>query len=167
MDAKRYYPQTVLIKSYIVLRLSKIADYGTKIMLAVALKPNCWSAASSIAAETKVSLPMVIKVLKMLSKGSLLLSQRGSQGGYRLARSAAMINLAEIVRVLDGDIAMTECQQQTGCCQIEAHCGVKGNWLVISHVIINVLQNISLAQMSQPIQAKQIPLIFDWTSANE
>ena len=140
-----------------MLRLSKIADYGTKIMLAVAAKPNSWSAASSLATETKVSLPMVIKVLKMLSKGNLLISQRGSQGGYRLARSADIINLAEIVKVLDGDIAMTECQQQQGCCQIEAYCNVKGNWLVISHVIINVLQNISLAQMSQPIQATKFP----------
>lgn len=148
-----------------MLRLSKIADYGTKIMLAVSVKPNCWCAASSLAVETKVSLPMVIKVLKMLSKGGLLVSQLGSQGGYRLARSADSINLAEIVRVLDGDIAMTECQQQQGCCQIEAHCNVKDNWLVISHVIINVLQNISLAQMSQPIRAAQIPLTFDWCAS--
>ena len=143
-----------------MLRISKIADYGTKVMLAMAERPNYLCAATELAEVTHISLPTVSKILKILLKGKLLTSQRGSQGGYQLAKTADAITLAQIVRVLDGDIAMTECEQEMGCCQIEDSCNVKGNWSVISHIIVDVLQNISLAQMSKPIKSLDIPVKF-------
>lgn len=143
-----------------MLRISKIADYGTKIMLAMAESQHRLYAATELAELTHISLPTVSKVLKLLLKGNLLISQRGSQGGYQLAKAPQEITLAQIVRILDGDIAMTECEQRIGCCQIEDSCNVKDNWSVISNIIVDVLQNISLAQMSKPIQSNDIPLKF-------
>lgn len=144
-----------------MLRISKIADYGTKIMLAMAESPHYrLCAATELAESTHISLPTVSKILKLLLKGDLLISQRGSQGGYQLARTPEEITLAQIVSVLDGEIAMTECEQQMGCCQIEDNCNVKGNWAIISNIIVDVLRNISLAQMSKPIQKDDIPLKF-------
>jgi len=143
-----------------MLRISKIADYGTKIMLALAEHPNALHTANELSEMTRISLPTVSKILKILLKGNLLTSQRGSQGGYQLIKAADAITLAQIVNVLDGEITMTECERQMGCCQIEEGCNVKDNWSVISSVIVDVLQNISLAQMSKPIITTDIPVKF-------
>jgi FeS assembly SUF system regulator len=143
-----------------MLRISKLADYGTKVALAMVEDPERLYAASELAVATKVSLPMVSKILKQLAKHGILKSQRGSQGGYQFARPVAEISLADIVRILDGEIAMTECEQHMGCCEMESHCNVKDNWSVISQVIYDVLQNITLQQMHQPMLARDIPIKF-------
>lgn len=143
-----------------MIRISKLADYGTKLMLAMAEQPEKLHKASELAHTTKVTSPTVSKLLKLLSKAGLLTSQQGSQGGYQLQRAASDINLAEIVAVLDGDIAMTQCNSNIGCCELEADCNVKGNWSVISRVVDDVLRNISLQQMLKPIDTNEIELKF-------
>ena len=143
-----------------MLRISKIADYGTKVLLAMVAQPSQIYSSAELAESTHVSPPTVSKLLKLLAKGGILTSQRGSQGGYQLARPADSINLAEVVSILDGEIAMTECDKQMGCCEMEADCNVKDNWLVISSVIHDVLQNISLQQMMQPIVPNELPVKF-------
>ncbi len=143
-----------------MIRISKIADYGTKILLAMAAQPEQKFAASELTALSKVALPTVSKILKELTKAGLLLSHRGSQGGYQLARAPGAISLAQIVSVLDGDIAMTECEHHMGCCEMEASCEVKDSWATISSVIYDVLQGISLQQMCKPLDRKEFPIQF-------
>jgi FeS assembly SUF system regulator len=129
-------------------------------MLEMVLQPDALHTASGLAEKTRLSLPTVSKILKILTKGKLLNSQRGSQGGYQLALAAQDISLAQIVAVLDGEISMTECKQHPGCCEVETNCNVKENWSVISQVIQDVLQNVSLQQMCKPISAAEVPLKF-------
>lgn len=129
-------------------------------MLAMVENPEGLYTATDLAKSTHVRLPTVSKILKLLTKGGLLTSQRGSQGGYQLAMPAHEISLAKIVSVLDGEIAMTDCEKNMGCCEIEADCQVKSNWSVVSHVIEDVLKNISLQQMFEPLVAKDIPVTF-------
>lgn len=143
-----------------MIRISKIADYGTKMLLAMHAVPEHLFSAAELADKTQISQPTVSKVLKLLTKAGLLISQQGSQGGYRLAKAAEDISLADIVNILDGDIAMTECDKGQGCCAIEADCEVKDNWMMISKVIQNVLQSISLQQMCRPLNTNEIPLTF-------
>lgn len=143
-----------------MLRISKLADYATKLMLSIAKEPERLYSATELALQTKVAAPTVSKLLKKLSKHQLLNSSRGSQGGYQLARSAVEISLADIVECLDGEVAMTECVTSNSCCDFEADCQAKGNWSAISKIINDVLKNISLEQMQQPIVAKDIPIKF-------
>ena len=133
-----------------MLRISKLADYGTKIMVTLAQTPERLFAASE--------LPTVSKILKMLSKAQLLKSQRGTLGGYQLATSAEQISLAKIVSVMDGAIAMTDCKDN--CCELAESCNTKHNWSTISQVISSVLESITLAQMLKPINSQEIPLHF-------
>ena len=141
-----------------MLRISKLADYGTKIMVTLAQTPERLFAASELAEQTKVPLPTVSKILKMLSKAQLLKSQRGTLGGYQLATSAEQISLAKIVSVMDGAIAMTDCKDN--CCELAESCNTKHNWSTISQVISSVLESITLAQMLKPINSQEIPLHF-------
>lgn len=139
-----------------MLKISKLADYGTSLLLLIAQDSSVVYTAKQLAEESKLSLPTVSKILKILAKGKLLVSLRGSQGGYQLAIPAEQINLAQIVRLFDGEIGMTDCQHHRSACEIEAFCATKNNWSVISRAVFSVLQGITLQQMLKPINSNSI-----------
>ena len=71
-----------------MLKLGKLADYGTMIVTVLAADPARMYSAQDLAARTHVSAPTVSKLLKQLTKGGLVESLRGAHGGYKLARPA-------------------------------------------------------------------------------
>lgn len=142
-----------------MLRISKLADYGTKVLLVMVEQSDKRFTATELAASSKLPLPTVSKILKLLAKAKLLMSTRGSHGGYKLAYLPDQISLAQIVNAVDGAIAMASCEQ-SGCCDFDGDCELKGNWSVVSQAVTAVLQSISLQQMSQPMQTRDIPIQF-------
>jgi FeS assembly SUF system regulator len=133
-----------------MLRMSKLADYGTVIMTAMARDPDAVHSASSIAAATGVAIPTVSKVLKILTRGGVVESLRGTNGGYLLPRPPERITLAEVIAAVDGPIGMTECSTQPGLCIQEAACAVRANWQKVNRVIYEALQQVTLADMAGP-----------------
>jgi FeS assembly SUF system regulator len=134
-----------------MLRLSKLTDYGTIIMTHLARSPGEVQSATDIASGTHVALPTVSKVLKLLTQDGLVVSYRGAQGGYCLARAPGAISVAEIIAALEGPIAFTECSVDTGLCDQEASCAIRANWQKINAVITSALQGVTLAEMLEPV----------------
>ncbi len=134
-----------------MLRLSKLTDYGTVIMTFMARSPAALYTAREIADETQVSLPTVSKLLKRLAQERLLRSYRGVNGGYRLSRAPAAISVAEIIRALEGPVGVTECSTSPGLCHQEKVCSIRPNWQKINRAILAALEQITLAEMMQPV----------------
>jgi FeS assembly SUF system regulator len=139
-----------------MLRLSKLTDYGTLIMTHLARDPRGVHAANEIAVGVQLSLPTVTKVLKILARAGLLHSQRGTKGGYALARAPEQISVAEVVEALEGPIGLTECGVTPGSCAQEPSCSVRGNWQLISNAVLGALRGVTLAQMAHPT----LPIAF-------
>jgi FeS assembly SUF system regulator len=132
-----------------MLRISKLTDYGTVILATLATLPESQQlTASDVADRTRVGLPTVSKVLKNLQRGGLVVSTRGSCGGYRLARPAAQISAAMILDALEGKFALTECSGQHSSCGIESTCRVGHAWQHVNLAIRRSLEDISLAQLA-------------------
>jgi FeS assembly SUF system regulator len=134
-----------------MLKLGRLTDYATVIMTALALQPEGVKSAHDLAADTRVAEPTVCKVLKLLAKSGLVDSLRGAHGGYRLARPASQITVADVVSAIEGPIGLTECSVH-GDCSIEPHCAVRGNWQLISRAIRVALEAVTLEQMAKPPQ---------------
>ncbi len=134
-----------------MLRLSKLTDYGTIVMTHLARAPGEVQSATDIAGGTHVALPTVSKVLKLLTQDGLVVSYRGAQGGYSLARAPETISVAEIIAALEGPIAFTECSVDTGLCDQEASCAIRANWQKINGVISEALHGVTLAEMLKPV----------------
>ncbi len=132
-----------------MLRVSRLTDYATVVMTCIAAHPQSVLSTAQIADETQLELPTVSKLLKSLGHAGLVESFRGVNGGYRLARPAAAISLAEIVEAMEGRIGMTECGTD-GQCDRASQCGVRGSWRQINHILDNALRGVSLADMLQP-----------------
>lgn len=140
-----------------MLRVSKLTDYATVVMTALAGLGDGQASAVALAERARLEPPTVAKVLKLLAQAGLVVSQRGASGGYRLARPAAAITVADIVAAIEGPFGMTECSVHSGLCDHELHCGVRGNWRRISEAVEDALRAVTLADMLAPPPAPARP----------
>jgi FeS assembly SUF system regulator len=141
-----------------MLRVTKLTDYATVVLTALAERPDRVHSATELAERAKLELPTVSKVLKPLAHAGLVESFRGANGGYRLARPAARISLYDVVEAIEGKLGMTECSGEHSQCEHERHCGVQGHWRRINDVIAEALRGLSLEQMLPADARKAIPL---------
>lgn len=142
-----------------MLRITKLTDYAVLVLSDMVKAAGASRAARDIAESTRIPQPTVSKVLKLLARGALVESERGKNGGYRLARDAASISVADIVDVVEGPIAVTECSaDQRGCCDMEGRCPTETNWIRINDAIRQALRGVTLADMVRPNLPVLIPL---------
>ena len=82
-----------------MIRLTRISDYGIVLMTQLAARGDHTPRnARQVATAARLPLPVVRKILKVLTREGLLASHRGSKGGYNLARSPEQISAAEMMR---------------------------------------------------------------------
>lgn len=142
-----------------MLRLSKLTDYATVILSHIAKESGQTHSALCVAEATGIALPTVSKILKLLVNTNVLVSTRGTKGGYALARAPENISVAEVISALEGPIALTECSISHEGCEQASGCGISGNWGLINKAIRNTLESISLADMIKPAHRPQEILI--------
>jgi FeS assembly SUF system regulator len=132
-----------------VIRLSRISDYGIVVMAFLAEQPaGSQHSARGIAEATQLPTPVVSKILKALTRGGLLASQRGPRGGYSLARSPETITVADMLSALEGPFGLTECTMHPGQCVQEASCHVRKPWQQINHIVRSALAGVTLAKLA-------------------
>ena len=130
-----------------MLRMSKLTDYGTMVLAELATHGGGLSTASQVADSTHLTLTTVSKLLKSLTHAGLVVSARGVQGGYALARPATAISAAEILDALEGPVALTDCSSSHSTCDLESFCRVGSAWQRINHSIRQALEGITLADL--------------------
>ena len=137
-------------------RMTKLTDYGIVLLtqFASARGPAPRSPRASSRTETRLPLPTVGKLLKQLSHGGLLASQRGTKGGYALARPPREITVASIIEALEGPVAITECDGPGASASTRASAPTKPNWQVINDDDPRrSLEGLTLADMTRPARA--------------
>jgi FeS assembly SUF system regulator len=132
------------------MRLSSLADYAVVMMAAAAR--HCGQAqmnAAQLSEEIGLPLPTVQKLVSKLSHAGLLRSVRGAGGGFKLARPAAAVTLADVIEAIEGPIAMTSCVD-TGKhdCGLEGSCRVQPHWPVVNAAVRGALAGINLTSLA-------------------
>jgi FeS assembly SUF system regulator len=133
-----------------MLRISKLADYGTVVMVYLAKRSQSLCNARDIAQQTHITVPMASKLLKRLTAAGLLVSVRGVSGGYRLQRESRDISVAEIIYALEENRGLTECSLQPNECSLQGVCHIQGNWRLISQAIETALGSVTLEMLAKP-----------------
>ena len=105
---------------------------------------------AEIAAVEHLPLPYLEQIIAPLRMAGVVEATRGLHGGYRLARHPSEVTVSEVVRWLEGPIALVECTSegyQTGACEREASCTSRGVWKQVSDAIHQVLNTMTLADL--------------------
>jgi Rrf2 family protein len=134
-----------------MLKLTKKADYGLIALRHLTVISNSArpsASAKDIADSYGIPLPLLSKVLQKLARGGLLLSEQGTNGGYRLAKDPSEISALEAIRTIDGPIILTQCfTEHKGCMQTEL-CPVREPLRKVHEGILGLLSGITLADLS-------------------
>lgn len=134
-----------------MLRLSKITDYGILVLSHLARGPRAATHnAREIASAVELPLPVVSKVLKVLARAGVLESRRGAKGGFALTRRPEELAVTEMIQVLDGPVAITECASPASLCRHQGTCPVRAPLQVINAAVENTLSTITLADLISP-----------------
>jgi len=105
---------------------------------------------SQLAEREGLSVANAGKLMWILNKAGLVTAQRGTKGGYSLARPAADIRLNEVIRILDEDTVDHFCKTHAGVLDVCIHtsdCGIRPVIVGLHEIVQNALSEITLAQL--------------------
>ncbi|MAU41283.1 MAG: SUF system Fe-S cluster assembly regulator [Kordiimonas sp.] len=142
------------------MKLSNMADYAVVLMTHIAIRPETVHSAADLADETHIPLPTVSKVLGAMVRGQLLMSHRGTRGGFTLAQDRASVTVSDIIQVVDGPVALTNCLEDgVGECGLESGCHARQHWNKINTAVEDALNSVSLADL--------VPSVPDFFAASQ
>ncbi|MFB9994735.1 RrF2 family transcriptional regulator [Deinococcus oregonensis] len=91
------------------MRISSLDVHAFQAVGYLAAHETRWVTAAEICEHTVLSRAFLVRVLACLVRGGVVVSKRGSTGGYRLARLPAQVTLREVVQVLERPVAPLSC----------------------------------------------------------
>jgi Rrf2 family protein len=131
--------------------LSQKARYALRAMLHLAAQPKDEpQQIADIAEASNVPRKFLEQILLELKKRGLVHSLRGRSGGYRLGRATKDISFAEIIRSIDGPLALSPCASATAyrrCedCVDETICAIRKSLIDVRNSTAKILEQHSLA----------------------
>ena len=131
--------------------LSQKARYALRALFVLSKsEPNKPVLIGEIAAEAKIPRKFLEQILVELKRHGLVYSQRGKYGGYYLSRAPDRIAFADVIRAMDGPLALTPCASVTAyrrCddCVDEETCSIRKVLLVVRDATAGILEGCTLA----------------------
>jgi Rrf2 family nitric oxide-sensitive transcriptional repressor len=140
------------------MRLTAFTDFGLRALMRLAGEPDRSFSTSEIATEFGISRNHLTKVVRDLSEGGYVTTQRGAGGGFRLARSPQSITLGEVVRTLEQGYALVECfRGDGGACALTPRCRLKSRLAKAREAFMRELDATTLAECAYPTRPKGTP----------
>jgi FeS assembly SUF system regulator len=141
-----------------MLKLTKKADYSLIALRHFAMRQRETGGAVSakeVADTCGIPLPLLSKLLQKLGRSGFLVSEYGTNGGYRLARDPGLISTLEVIRAIDGPIVLADCFTEHAYCGHSGRCTVRKPLKRIHEAILRLLSSVSIQDMLQDDRAEE------------
>lgn len=144
------------------MKLSSKTRYAVRIMINLADYYTTEQVpAATIANQEQLSLKYLESILNTLQKAHLLVSFRGAQGGYRLAKPPEEINMLQIIQVTETTTYITPCSHNPELCSSSSACVTADLWELLQSTIDELLSNLTLLDMLKMKEKKTgIPSLY-------
>lgn len=128
------------------MKISTKGRYALRMMLDLAEhQGNGYIALKDIAERQNVSKKYLEQIVPILNKADILNTNRGYQGGYRLARTPDKYTVGDILRITEGSISPVACLDKNPVeCERAAECATLPVWQGLYKVIADYLDGITL-----------------------
>jgi Rrf2 family protein len=131
------------------MRVSAKADYAIRAMVEVASAGEGPVKGDRIAQAQQIPIKFLENILVDLRHGGLIRSQRGSEGGYWLARPAQEISLAQVIRAVDGPLANVRGQRSEELVYQGSAVPLRDVWVAVRASLRHVLEAVTLADVAR------------------
>lgn len=134
--------------------VSKKCKYAIKAILYIARNQAEGRSifASEIAKEENIPQKFLETILRELCNQRILMSKRGRYGGYRLLKAPEEISFTEVMRIMDGPIALMPCvslNYYTPCdeCKEEENCSIRSVFLLVRDATLDIFDHATVDKL--------------------
>ena len=137
-------------------RLSAKADYAVRAAIELAAAGEGPIKGERLATAQEIPLKFLENILLDMKQAGVVRSQRGPEGGYWLAKPAADVNLADIIRAVEGPLATVRGARPEELNYHGASGPLKDVWVAMRANLRAVLETVSLADIVQGSLPKSV-----------
>ena len=146
------------------MKLSTKGKYGLKAIFELSLHVNEGPMPlNMIASKQKIPEQYLEQIFSTLKKSKLITSVRGAQGGYLLNKAPDEVTVGDVLAILEGPVALSQCIIDEGVCENSNDCSTKLVWEKLKKGIEDVLNSITLQDMVDDYSKKNNIKEFDIT----
>lgn len=128
------------------MRLTERTDYAMRTLMYLGASDGRKSV-SDMAERFGVSVNHLSKVVQTLVEAGLVATSRGRGGGVELARTNEQINVGQVVRLMEPDLALAECFRDDGQCPFYRPCALRGHLDRARAAFLKELDAVTLADL--------------------
>ena len=139
------------------MKISTKGRYALRMLIDLAEQQNTgFVPLKDIAERQHISKKYLEQIIPLFNRSDMLLTNRGAQGGYMLARQPAQYTVGEILRLTEGTLVPVACAQNPAQCDRSADCATLPVWQGLSRVINQYLDGITLQDILDQHRARAI-----------
>jgi Rrf2 family protein len=132
------------------MQITRAADYAVRVMVHLSgLPPGANVRRPEIARATDVPHSFLSKVLQQLVQAGMISSQRGSGGGFRLAKASTEMSLLDVLEAIEGPTRLNACLEPGPSCTRKGWCAAHVVWLDAQAALVHVLRSTSIARLAK------------------
>ena len=133
------------------MQITRTTDYGIRVLTHLAmLPPGTRLTAAELAVQSRAPESFVAKILQRLVGSRLVVSRRGFEGGFELARVPRAISVLDIVTALEGPLCLNSCLPGGSECDDGNACAARGMWARAQAALACELASTTLEELAAP-----------------
>lgn len=132
------------------MKISTKGRYALRMMIDIARQESRdWISIKDISERQGISVKYLEQIVTQLTKSGLLISSRGSQGGYMLSRTPEKYTVGEILRAMEGNLAPVACLENgDNLCERRDICPTLDFWTGLYEAINNYVDSRTLKDLA-------------------
>lgn len=130
------------------MQLTRYTEYSLRVLMYLAIHPDRLATITEISGAYNISRNHLVKVVHELGTLGFIKTQRGKQGGIRLAREADHLSVGEVVRKVEKNLDIIDCMEPA--CPILPVCDMRDALFEARDAFFKVLDSYTLAELTTP-----------------
>ena len=131
------------------MQITRTTDYGIRVLTHLAmLPPGTRLTAAELASQSRGSETFVAKILQKLVVSRLVVSHRGFEGGFELARQPRAVSMLDIITALEGPLCLNACLADGPGCDEATWCAARDVWARAQAALAGVLAGETLERLA-------------------
>jgi Rrf2 family protein len=127
--------------------ITKNSDYAIRAVIYLARHRDRYVPSSEISQKEKIPLIFLRRLLQELIKNKIAGSKEGAAGGVKLKAEPDKINIAQLIKIIQGNIQIIDCMFQKEICQNRATCVIRKKILGIEKKVVDELSKLTIQDL--------------------
>jgi Rrf2 family protein len=134
--------------------LTKETDYAVRATMNLARQGDGFVSSRDISEKEQIPLQFLRRILQTLMKGGVVESREGAAGGVRLKADPGKLRIADLIRLFQGDIQLTECMFRRRICSNRKTCVLRRRINDIEEMVTREFEGITIEDLLRDLEVR-------------